>query len=132
MSPPEPLRFRRHYTVAEANALLPQVRAWLREIREIVTLLSHLGERVDRWIDSGRDAGGAEVEHLVRRWVQAAQLSDELGRREILVKDLERGLVDFPAFVGGREVFLCWEEGEEEVRFWHDLDAGYAGRQAVE
>lgn len=129
MSQPKPLRFRHHYSVAEVNALLPKVRAWLKEIRQVFTLLSHLGDRVERLIDAGRDVGGPEVDHLVRQWARAARLSGELARREILVKDLERGLVDFPAIVAGREVFLCWEEGEEKVRFWHDLDAGYAGRR---
>lgn len=56
----------------------------------------------------------------------------EFHRREIQIKDLERGLIDFPAFVGGKEVFLCWEQDEEEVEFWHDIDSGYAGREKLE
>jgi hypothetical protein len=55
----------------------------------------------------------------------------EFHRREIQIKDIARGLIDFPAIVAGREVFLCWEQGEEDIEFWHDLDAGYAGRERL-
>ena len=55
----------------------------------------------------------------------------EFQRREIQVKDIDRGLIDFPALLGGKEVFLCWEQDEEDIEFWHDLDAGYAGTGAA-
>lgn len=47
------------------------------------------------------------------------------------IKDLDRGLVDFPSFRQNREVFLCWEEGETDIEFWHDLSAGYGGRERL-
>jgi len=49
----------------------------------------------------------------------------------VVIKDINAGLVDFPALREGREVYLCWRYGEEAVQFWHDLDAGFAGRQPV-
>ena len=55
----------------------------------------------------------------------------ELQAMEVVLRDLDRGLVDFPALRDGREVFLCWEEGEDEVRFWHDVDSGYGGRRPL-
>ena len=55
----------------------------------------------------------------------------EFQRREIQVKDIDRGLMDFPAIIGGKEVFLCWEQDEEDIEFWHELDAGYAGRERL-
>jgi hypothetical protein len=58
-------------------------------------------------------------------------LLGEFQQREIQVKDVDRGLLDFPAIIGGREVFLCWELGEERVEFWHDLDSGYGGRERI-
>ena len=48
--------------------------------------------------------------------------------RKAQVAAVDRGLVDFPAVIAGREVFLCWEEGEDDIEFWHDLDTGYAAR----
>jgi hypothetical protein len=55
----------------------------------------------------------------------------EFQRREILIKDIDRGLVDFPSIIGGKEVFLCWEKDEDDIEFWHDLDTGYAGRERL-
>jgi hypothetical protein len=54
-----------------------------------------------------------------------------LAERDIVLRDLERGLVDFPALRDGHEVYLCWVEGEPDIEFWHDLDAGFAGRQSL-
>jgi hypothetical protein len=53
----------------------------------------------------------------------------EFQSREIQIKDVDRGLVDFPAILGGREVFLCWEKDEQDIEYWHDLDSGYSGRE---
>ena len=55
----------------------------------------------------------------------------EFDSRQIQVKDIERGLLDFPAIIGGREVFLCWEQDEDDIEFWHDLESGYAGRERL-
>jgi hypothetical protein len=66
---------------------------------------------------------------LFRSDMRAALM--ELQATEIVLRDLDRGLIDFPALRDGREVYLCWEEGEDEVAFWHDVDAGYGGRQPL-
>ena len=50
----------------------------------------------------------------------------------MILRDLDRGLVDFPAILEGREVYLCWERGEDEIAWWHDLEAGYGGRQPLD
>ena len=50
----------------------------------------------------------------------------------IVVRDIDRGLIDFPAIIEGREVYLCWQLGEEEVGYWHELDAGFDGRQPLD
>ncbi len=55
----------------------------------------------------------------------------ELQAAEVVLRDLDRGLVDFPALRDGREVYLCWLEGEDEIGFWHDPDAGYGGREPL-
>jgi hypothetical protein len=75
--------------------------------------------------------GGGSVNAWVRILADLESVLVEFQRREIQVKDLDRGLLDFPAIVGGKEVFLCWEQDEEDVEFWHDLDAGYAGRERL-
>ena len=55
----------------------------------------------------------------------------EFDERGIVLRDLDRGLIDFPAIREGREVYLCWVDGESDIGFWHDLDAGFAGREAL-
>ena len=124
-------RFHLHYTRDEARSLLPQIRKWLKQVAELHADLQELESRLSGLMAPGADLGG----ELVNRWVRTlAALEDvflEFHQREIQVKDLERGLVDFPAILQGKEVFLCWEQGEEDVEFWHELDAGYAGRERL-
>ena len=73
--------------------------------------------------DAGRQVGEA--------FLQVRELLAELLQRGIVVRDVDRGLVDFPAIREDREVYLCWELGEEEIGYWHELDAGYRGREPL-
>ena len=124
-------QFENHYTRDEARGLLPQIRQWLGRLAQLHADLQKFEERLGGMMSSGADLGG----ELVNTWTRTlADLEDvflEFQRREIQVKDVERGLLDFPAIIGGKEVFLCWEKDEEDIEFWHDLDAGYAGRERL-
>ena len=124
-------RFQKHYTREEATALLPQLRAWLTRIAELRTQLERCDKRLGSLRGDGEDLGG----DLVSQWVKAIaalkEVLDEFQRRQIVIKDVERGLLDFPALIAGREVFLCWEQDEESVEHWHDLDSGFAGREPL-
>jgi hypothetical protein len=81
--------------------------------------------------EQGHDLGGDQVEGEIKNLNRLLQILNEFKSREILIKDLSRGLVDFPSMMGGREVFLCWEKGQQDIIYWHDLDAGYAGRHSI-
>jgi len=124
-------QFQKHYALDEARALLPQVRLWLKRIAQLHADLEKFETRLSGLMAPGCDLGG----DLVNQWVKTlASLEDalmEFQRREIQVKDVARGLVDFPAIIGGKEVFLCWEQDEEDIEYWHELDAGYAGRERL-
>ena len=122
-------RFKKHYTLEEARALLPQVREWLKRLNALRHDLEKLDKRLSSLMSPGHDIGGEQVNKWIRTLAGMQELLGEFQRREIMIKDLERGLIDFPAIIGGKEVFLCWEDGEEDIEFWHDLDAGYAGRE---
>ena len=124
-----PHLFQKHYTREEANALLPEIRQWLKRLNEQRQELEQADQRVSSLGEGGRDTGGELVNNWVRLMADMQQVLLEFQRREIQIKSLVRGLVDFPAIIGGREVFLCWEQDEEQVEFWHDLDTGYAGRE---
>jgi hypothetical protein len=124
-------RFQKHYTRDEARGLLPSIREWLRRLVDLRGDLEKQEKRLASLMAPGCDLGGT----LVNKWVRTiAEIKDvllEFHSREIQVKDLDRGLIDFPAFIGGKEVFLCWEQDEEDIEFWHDLDTGYAGREPL-
>ncbi len=124
-------RFTRHYTREEASALLPEIRAWLARLRQLQPVLENQQRALQPLLTRGHDLGGGRVTEFLRSLARAQAVLREFARRQIQLKDLERGLVDFPAIVGGREVFLCWEEGEPAVEYWHDLDTGYAGRSPL-
>jgi hypothetical protein len=123
--------FTKHYTRDEARQMLPQLKLWLDELRGARDLLRHCDDQVKKGLGLGDDLGG----ELVNRYIKTlARMKDTLQRfqkREIQIKDLDRGLIDFPAYVGGKEVFLCWESGEEDIEFWHDLTSGYGGRERL-
>lgn len=124
-------RFTRHYTRAEASALLPEIRSWLARLRQLQPVLEKQQQTLQPLLNRGHDLGGEKVGVFLRTLARAQAVLREFARRQIQLKDLDRGLVDFPAIVGGREVFLCWEEGEPAVEYWHDLDTGYAGRSLL-
>ncbi|HAV65638.1 MAG TPA: DUF2203 domain-containing protein [Verrucomicrobiales bacterium] len=124
-------QFAHHYTRDQARALLPQLRTWLAEIQSLRAELAKYGQRLDSLMSAGDDAGGVSVNANARAVARLHLLSKEFSSRDIFIKDPDRGLVDFPAIIGGREVFLCWELDEEDVEFWHDIDAGFAGRERL-
>lgn len=124
-------QFQHHYTVEEARALLPQIRTWLEEMAGHRRALQRSDGRLKKLLAEGHDVGGARVTGWIKAYARLKALLGEFQRREIFLKDVDRGLIDFPALLQGREVFLCWEKDEPDIEFWHDLDAGYAGREPL-
>jgi hypothetical protein len=124
--------FQRLFTVEEANALLPR----LREILDDVALhrdalrekAPHMEPVLRAAIGNGGGKAGSEY------GVEAYNLYLDIERIRglgVVLKDLDMGLLDFPHERDGRVVFLCWHPPEERVEYWHDLDAGYAGRKPL-
>jgi hypothetical protein len=124
-------RFRKHYTREEARALLPDIRLWLKRLETLRESLQKYEGRVEALMASGDAVGGESVNSWVRTVAEIRHVLCEFRKRDIQIKDLSRGLIDFPAIIAGREVFLCWERDEEDIEFWHDLDAGYVGREPL-
>ena len=125
------MHFSKHYTIEEARALLPRIRHWLVALEACQLRLQVFDERVAALLKRGDDAGGEPVNQLIKTLAQCQQILQEFRRRQIQVKDLRRGLLDFPALRNGREVFLCWEKDEDDIEFWHDLETGYGGRERL-
>ena len=126
------VQFQKHFTLKEARALLPELRSIFQDAhhrRDAVQKTdAELGERLKR---TGTDTGGKEVSVLLMDMLQLNVQLRRLQEMGVQIKDFERGLVDFPHLREGREVFLCWELEEDDIEFWHDIDAGYSGREKL-
>jgi hypothetical protein len=124
-------QFEKHYTREEAQNLLPQLRQWLERLNRLRADLQRFEKRLGGMTEQGHDIGGETVNNGIRALADMQHLLAEFQRRQIFIKDLSRGLIDFPAIMGGREVFLCWEADEENIEFWHDLETGFSGRERL-
>ena len=111
--------------------MVPQLRAWLADLNRLRGEVECYDQRLSGLNTEGQDTGGDTVNHWIRALAGMQEVLAEFQRREIFLKDLSRGLVDFPALIGGREVFLCWEADEDQIEFWHDLETGYGGREKL-
>jgi hypothetical protein len=129
----------RHFTPDEANAALEHVRPLVEQL--VAARVEHIAalERQEQLEGKIRGNGGgippvqlaeaaAEVDAVARR---LAKLVDEINEYGAEVKDLDSGLIDFPAMRNGETVLLCWQFGEDEIRFWHRADDGFAGRRPL-
>jgi hypothetical protein len=124
---PEPAKV--YFTVAEANQALPYVSRIIDDVTGVYRRIVDLRRRLEQ-AEPGQD------QNLEREYEKAmdrlSHLVDELHAVGVELKDFEKGLIDFPAWHEGREVLLCWKKGEAEVAYWHETDAGFAGRHSVE
>ena len=135
----EPYQPRKTFTVEQANAVLPLVRAITADL---VQLSREVVERRERLalLSAGRGAQAGDPyseelaqieEELDKDSEQLQAYVDELRELGVEPKSGPEGLVDFPAMMDDRLVFLCWRLGEPEVLHWHELDAGFRGRQSL-
>jgi hypothetical protein len=123
----------RLFTLEEANAVLPEIRQLFQEIDKARATFERLKPEVKRASDRAGEGDGGTVYGLQYANALNNLLSSvhEILNRGIEIKDFDRGLVDFPSERDGRVVYLCWQRGEERIEWWHDLDAGFAGRQRL-
>jgi hypothetical protein len=122
----------RHFTREEANALLPQLTELLGQLREARDELTDVEAHEALAEAAPSNGGGEEGRRVGVAFLEVRRLLETVEQAEIVLRDIDRGLVDFPALIDGREVYLCWELGEEEVGFWHDLEGGYGGREPLD
>ena len=130
---------KRFFTVEEANAALPLVRAIVDDLAQLSREVIERRERLSVLMDGReRDERGpyreelTQIEEELEKDSQRLQeYVEELRELGVEPKNGTDGLVDFPALIDGREVYLCWKLDEPEVLYWHECDAGFAGRQSL-
>lgn len=141
MAPARPLaeRQNKYFSIEEANRSLPLVKAIVEDIVRQSRLVDNLQQRIARVArESRRPSDDPYSEELAQTQneldVEEERLQsyvDELKNLGVELKSDEIGLCDFRSLMNGREVYLCWRLGEPAVMFWHELDAGFSGRQKL-
>ena len=121
-----------YFTLQQARDALTKIRPLMDEIQGI--RLEVLARRPDVWpvVERAAGNGGSQVaSKLVREFERLDALIHQVQDTGVLFKDINLGLLDFPALRNGREVYLCWKHGEKDIEFWHEIEAGYAGRRSI-
>jgi hypothetical protein len=130
---------KKYFTAAEANAMLPLVRAVVKDIVELARDLRDRHERLTRIAHAKQNAPTeAHQEELLLIESELEKGQDRLREYEnelkalgVELKDYFTGLIDFPCWMNDHEVYLCWRMGESEVTHWHEIEDGFAGRQKL-
>lgn len=121
-----------YFTLQEANETLNIIRPLMEEVQQIREKI--LQNQPEAWPAIERAAGNGgnrALSNMVQDFEKLDALIHRIQAMDVLVKDINLGLLDFPALRNGREVYLCWQYGEGDIAFWHEIEAGFAGRQPI-
>lgn len=131
----------KRFNLAQAQSLLPQVDRLLRDALTAKSAYDDVEHSIQSFGERVMLMGGIAVNReqvIERRSLRnssAARLRsaiEEVQELGCVIKDLDIGLVDFPTFFRGVEVYLCWKLGEPDIAFWHGVDEGFRGRKAID
>jgi hypothetical protein len=123
----------RYFTLQEANDSLVTIRPLMDEIQTIRQKI--LAKKPEVWpvVERAAGNGGSQAaSKLVEEFERLDTLVHKVQDTGALFKDINLGLLDFPAMKAEREVYLCWKYGEDDIAFWHEIEAGYAGRKRID
>ena len=135
-TPDDPSSWPRLFTVDEANRLLPDLIPVLTELKAKKAALDEARIALARLTPTMRSNGHAAEAAVQERRLRDLTVALATGVRRITaqgveIKDLDHGLIDFPSLRGNRVVYLCWRLGEGSIAYWHEIDAGFAGRRPL-
>jgi hypothetical protein len=124
---------KKYFTVEEANRLIPQIQVMIERLRQGRRRLRRhrpTAEAISQ--KAGGNGGGGDAGAYLSDYSQTfGRGLAQLQAMGVLLKDIERGLIDFPHWREGREVYLCWEYGETRIDYWHETNSSYSGRQRL-
>ena len=122
-----------YFSLSEANQALKIIRPLMDDVQAIREKI--LANQPEAWpaIEKSAGNGGNKVlSGMVQDFERLDKLVHQILDTGVQIKDINIGLLDFSAMRDGREVYLCWQYGEDDIAFWHEIDAGYAGRHPIE
>lgn len=123
----------RYFTLQEANQTLNIIRPLMDQVQQIRwKVLENQPEAWPAIEKSVGNGGNRALSNMVQDFEKFDALIHKILETGVLIKDINLGLLDFPALKDGREVYLCWQYGEEDIAFWHEVEAGFAGRQPID
>ena len=123
----------RYFTLPEANETLTSIRPWMDEIQTIRSeILVHQPEIWSVMEKSAGNGGNPTLSRMVKTFDRLDALIHSIQDTGVIIKDINTGLLDFPAIKNEREVYLCWQYGEGDIAFWHEIEDGFAGRQSID
>lgn len=121
------------FTLSEANEALVLIRPLMDEVQAIRQKI--MSTRPEAWsaIEKSVGNGGSRaLSEIVVEFEKLDALVHRIMDTGVIIKDINMGLLDFSALKDGREVYLCWQYGEGDIAFWHEVEEGYAGRQPID
>ena len=122
-----------YFTVHEANEALKVIRPLMDEVQAIrQKILANQPEAWPAIEKSAGNGGNRALSDMIQDFENFDALIHQILDTGAQIKDINTGLLDFSALKDGREVYLCWQYGEEDIAFWHEVEAGFAGRQPIE
>jgi hypothetical protein len=123
---------KRYFTLEEASEVLAELRPLVGQMLDIRQELLDIQPELEPVLQKVLGNGGGKVaSQAVAYFERLEELIGRIQQLGVELKDINSGLLDFPSLRDGREVYLCWRYGEDEIRFWHEIDAGFAGRQPL-
>jgi hypothetical protein len=122
-----------YFTLQEANEALKIIRPLMDEVQVIrQKILENQPEAWPAIEKSAGNGGNRALSNLVQDFEKLDALVHQIQDTGAQIKDINTGLLDFSALKNGREVYLCWQHGEDDIQYWHEIEAGFAGRQPIQ
>lgn len=124
--------YERHFSIEEANSLLAGLADALERLRAARDRLTAEEAREALSDAAPTNGGGQPGKQVGEAFLEVRGILGSIAEAGIVLRDIDRGLLDFPSIRDDREVFLCWELGEDEIGHWHELESGYGGREPLD